>query len=232
MLSNTTKHVLECPSCQKTAVFPKQHVPTTGSMSAEKPFARVSVDVIGPFSEDQDGHKIILVFVNSFTSFTIMVPLKDLNANLNADALIWKVDNGAEFSKAVFDSQGEFLGIKISESVPHLLQSNGSVERRHRDILQNLRKLLVDFNAYDAWSKYIPYGQFLVNFSKSSITGYSPYELMFGSNFRLRTDPGKIIKTLESSTSESTYINDIRSKFTRLKKKQHAAPSSFQSFSS
>ncbi|KAL0208788.1 hypothetical protein P9112_011375 [Eukaryota sp. TZLM1-RC] len=132
-------------------------------------------------------------------------------------------DNGLEFSKAVFDALCEFLGIEVSKSVPHFSQSNDLVERRHRDFLQNLRKLLVDFNAYDAWSEYIPYVQLLINSSKSSITGYSPYELMFGSDFSPRADPGKIIETLESSTSESTYINDIQSKFARLKKKQEEA---------
>ncbi|KAL0205430.1 hypothetical protein P9112_000737 [Eukaryota sp. TZLM1-RC] len=35
--------------------------------------------------------------------------------------------------------------------------------------------------------------------------------------------PAKIIETLESSTSESTYINNIQSKFARLKKKQEEA---------
>ncbi|KAL0204841.1 hypothetical protein P9112_000148 [Eukaryota sp. TZLM1-RC] len=58
---------------------------------------------------------------------------------------------------------------------------------------------------------------------KSSITSYSPYELMFGSDFSPRADPGKILETLESSTSGSTYINDIQSKFARLKKKQEEA---------
>ncbi|KAL0218348.1 hypothetical protein P9112_004001 [Eukaryota sp. TZLM1-RC] len=46
---------------------------------------------------------------------------------------------------------------------------------------------------------------------------------MFGSNSSPRADPGKIVKSLESSTSESTYINDIQSKFARLKKKQDEA---------
>ncbi|KAL0214764.1 hypothetical protein P9112_006948 [Eukaryota sp. TZLM1-RC] len=235
MLSDMTKYVQECPSCQKTAAVPKLHVPTTGTLWADRPFARVNVDVIGPLPEDQDDHRYILVFVDSFTRFTIIVPLKELNANLTSDALIWKVcaifgipfivhsDNGPKFSKAVFDALCEILGIEVSKSVPHFSQSNGLVELRHRDILQNLRKLLVDCNAYDAWSEYIPYVQLLINSSKGSITGYSPYVLMFGSDFSPKADPGKIIETLESSTFESTYINDIQSKFARLKKKQEEA---------
>ncbi|KAL0220074.1 hypothetical protein P9112_005727 [Eukaryota sp. TZLM1-RC] len=75
-------------------------------------------------------------------------------------------DNGPEFSKAVFDALCEFLNIEVSKFVPHFSQSNGLVERRHRDILQNLRKLIVDFNAYDAWSEFIPYLQLLINSSR------------------------------------------------------------------
>ncbi|KAL0205355.1 hypothetical protein P9112_000662 [Eukaryota sp. TZLM1-RC] len=49
MLSDITKHIQECPSCQKTAAVPKLHVPTTGSSWADRPFARVNV--IGPLQK-------------------------------------------------------------------------------------------------------------------------------------------------------------------------------------
>ncbi|KAL0215699.1 hypothetical protein P9112_007883 [Eukaryota sp. TZLM1-RC] len=202
MLSNKSKHVLECFLCQKTAVVPKLHVPTTGSLWADRPFARVNVDVIGPLPEDQDGHKYIVVFVDSFTRFTLIVPFNKLNATLTADALILKAcvifvkpflvhsDNGPEFSKAVFNALCQFLGIEVSKSVPHFSQSNGLVERRNRDIFQNPRKLLVDFNAYNTWSEYFPYVQLFINSSKSSIPAYTPDELIF-SDFSPKLTPTK-----------------------------------------
>ncbi|KAL0204907.1 hypothetical protein P9112_000214 [Eukaryota sp. TZLM1-RC] len=235
MLTDMNKHVQECPSCQKTKPVPKLHVPPTGSLWADRPFARVNADVIGPLPEDQEGYKYILVFIDSFSRFTIIVPLKEINANLTADALIWKVcaifgipfqihsDNGPEFSKAVFDELSKFLGIEVSKSIPRFSQSNGLVERRHRDILQNLRKLLVDFNAYDVWSEYLPYVQLLINSSKSSITNHTPYQVIFGSDVSPRSDPGKILEIIESSTSESSFIQEIQSKFRRLKEKQEKA---------
>ncbi|KAL0224218.1 hypothetical protein P9112_003608 [Eukaryota sp. TZLM1-RC] len=168
MLTDMNKHVQECPSCQKTKPVPKLHVPPTGSLWADRPFARVNADVIGPLPEDQEGYKYILVFIDSFSRFTIIVPLKKINANLTADALIWKVcaifgipfqihsDNGPEFSKAVFDELSKFLGIEVSKSIP-------------------------------------------------------------------RSDPGKILEIIESSTSESSFIQEIQSKFRRLKEKQEKA---------
>ncbi|KAL0207306.1 hypothetical protein P9112_011934 [Eukaryota sp. TZLM1-RC] len=72
-------------------------------------------------------------------------------------------------------------------------------------------------------SEYILYVQLLIDSSKGSVTGYSLYELMFGADFSPRAISAKYIQTLESSTSESTYINDIQSKLARLKKKQEEA---------
>ncbi|KAL0205134.1 hypothetical protein P9112_000441 [Eukaryota sp. TZLM1-RC] len=93
-------------------------------------------------------------------------------------------------------------------------------ERRHRDILQNLRKLLGDFNAYDVWSEYLPHVQSLINSSKSSITNQITYQLIFGSYVSSRSDPGKILEIIESEMSETTYIQEIQSKFRRLKERQ------------
>ncbi|KAL0206925.1 hypothetical protein P9112_012636 [Eukaryota sp. TZLM1-RC] len=235
MLTDKNKHVQDCPSCQKTKPVSKLHVPPTGSLWADRPFARVNADIIGPLPEDKEGYKYILVFIDSFSRFTIIVPLKKINVNLTADALNYKVcaifgipfqihsDNGPEFSKAVFDELSKFLGIEVSKSIPRFSQSNGLVERRHRDILQNLRKLLVDFNAYDVWSEYLPYVQLLINSFKSSITNHTPYQVIFGSDVSPKSDPGKILEIIESSTSESTFIQEIQSKFRRLKEKQEKA---------
>ncbi|KAL0223127.1 hypothetical protein P9112_002517 [Eukaryota sp. TZLM1-RC] len=154
--------VPKCPSCQKTAAVSKLHVPTDDLLWADKSFAKVNIDVIVSLYEDQDGYKYILVSVNSFSRSTIIAPLKKINANLSAEAFIWKIcaifgipfvvysDNGPEYLKAVFDSLCEFLGMEVSNSAPHLCQFNGVVERRHRDFLYNLRKLVVDSDAYDA----------------------------------------------------------------------------------
>ncbi|KAL0218541.1 hypothetical protein P9112_004194 [Eukaryota sp. TZLM1-RC] len=195
------------PSCQKTKPVPKLHVPQPVHCGLTDLFARVNADVIGPLPEDQEGYKYILVFIDSFSRFTIIVPLKEINANLTADALIWKVC-------AIFE---------VSKSIPRFSQSNGLVERRHRDILQNLRKLLVDFNAYDVWSEYLPYVQLLINSSKSSITNHTPYQVIFGSDVSPRSDPGKILEIIESSTSESSFIQEIQSKFRRLKRNKKKA---------
>ncbi|KAL0215434.1 hypothetical protein P9112_007618 [Eukaryota sp. TZLM1-RC] len=129
MTDDMKNHVRSCPSCQKTAPVPKTNTPSTGSLWADKPFARLNVDTIGPLPSDQEANKYILVFVDSFTGYTILVPLKESNARLTADALIWSVraifgipysihsDNGPEFATNVFKSLCEFLSIDVTNGV-------------------------------------------------------------------------------------------------------------------
>ncbi|KAL0214269.1 hypothetical protein P9112_006453 [Eukaryota sp. TZLM1-RC] len=164
MRKNLINHVKTCPTCQKTAPVKRSKTPYTGSLWADRPFARLNVDTIGPLNSDNEGNKYLLVFVDSFNGYTILVPLKELNALETADALIWNVcaifsipmlihsDNGPEFANETFKIVCNRLAIEMSNSIPHYSKSNGLVERKHRDVLQCLRKLLIDFDFHRNWS--------------------------------------------------------------------------------
>ncbi|KAL0212406.1 hypothetical protein RCL1_006032 [Eukaryota sp. TZLM3-RCL] len=235
MVTDMEDHVRRCPACQKTAPIPSLKVPLSGSLWADRPFSRLNVDTIGPLPKDIQDHQFVLVFVDSFTRYTILVPLKKLNALETAYALVWNVcaifgiplcihsDNGPEFANAVFRGVCDQLAIEYSNSIPHYSQSNGLVERRHRDILQSLRKLLIDFNDYDNWATYIPVVQLLINAEASSATGHTPYELMFGSSFSSRSDPTLILKAMETTNSSSSLLKEYQLKLNRILEKREEA---------
>ncbi|KAL0229085.1 hypothetical protein GEMRC1_013705 [Eukaryota sp. GEM-RC1] len=235
MKADMIKHVQQCPACQKTAPIPKKIIESTGSLWADRPFARLNVDTIGPLPKDQNGNQFLLVFVDSFTRYTILSPLEELNSREVAYRLVWDViaifgipfcihsDNGTEFANAIFEAICNLLAIEVSRSIPHFSQSNGLVERRHRDVLQSLRRLLVDFNDYDNWSTYIPTLQLQINATKSSITGHTPYELMFGSDISPGADPSGLLDAVEKSTKNVSFIDDIKMKLERLTKKREEA---------
>ncbi|KAL0212094.1 hypothetical protein RCL1_005720 [Eukaryota sp. TZLM3-RCL] len=235
MVTDMEDHVRRCPACQKTAPIPSLKVPSSGSLWADRPFSRLNVDTIGPLPKDIQDHQFVLVFVDSFTRYTILVPLKKLNALETAYALVWNVcaifgiplcihsDNGPEFANAVFRGVCDQLAIEYSNSIPHYSQSNGLVERRHRDILQSLRKLLIDFNDYDNWATYIPVVQLLINAEASSATGHTPYELMFGSSFSSRSDPTLILKAMETTNSSSSLLKEYQLKLNRILEKREEA---------
>ncbi|KAL0231579.1 hypothetical protein GEMRC1_010983 [Eukaryota sp. GEM-RC1] len=133
------------------------------------------------------------------------------------------IDNGTEFANAIFEAICNLLAIEVSRSIPHFSQSNGLVERRHRDVLQSLRRLLVDFNDYDNWSTYIPTVQLQINATKSSITGHTPYELMFGCDISPGADPSSLLDAVEKSTKNVPFIDDIKTKLERLTKQREEA---------
>ncbi|KAL0231601.1 hypothetical protein GEMRC1_011005 [Eukaryota sp. GEM-RC1] len=124
----------------------------------------------------------------------------------------------APVAKRTRSSKGE-----KNRSIPHFSQSNGLVERRHRDVLQSLRRLLVDFNDYDNWSTYIPTVQLQINATKSSITGHTPYELMFGCDISPGADPSSLLDAVEKSTKNVPFIDDIKTKLERLTKQREEA---------
>ncbi|KAL0224190.1 hypothetical protein P9112_003580 [Eukaryota sp. TZLM1-RC] len=160
MRKDLINYVKSCPTCQKTAPVKRSKTPSTGSLWADRPSARLNVDTNGPLNTDNEGNKYLLVFVDSFTGYTILFPLKELNVLKTADALIWNVcaffgmpmlihsDNGPEFANETVKKVCNRLAIEMSNSIPHYSESNGHAERKHRDVLQCLRKLLIDFNDY------------------------------------------------------------------------------------
>ncbi|KAL0212285.1 hypothetical protein RCL1_005911 [Eukaryota sp. TZLM3-RCL] len=235
MITDMSRHVQCCPSCQKTSPVRKPNILFTGTLWSDRAFSSVHVDTIGPLPKDQQNFSFVLVFVDSFTRYTILVPLTKLNAQESAYALVWNVcaifgiplaihfDNGPEFANAIFRGLCDILAIESSNSVPHYSQSNGLVKRRHRDILQNLRKLLIDFNDYDNWSSYIPLVQLLTNAAPHAATGHTPYELMFGSAFSPRSDPSCILKAISSVESKGTFLQEYKLKLDRINKKREEA---------
>ncbi|KAL0227938.1 hypothetical protein RCL1_004081 [Eukaryota sp. TZLM3-RCL] len=121
MIKDMEHHVRKCPACQKTANVPKLKVPPSGTLWADRPFSRLSVDTIGPLPTDIQSRAFVLVFIDSFTRYTILVPLEKLNAQEAAYALVWNVcaifgiplsihsDNGPEFGLQPPRSRGFFI---------------------------------------------------------------------------------------------------------------------------
>ncbi|KAL0210211.1 hypothetical protein P9112_010295 [Eukaryota sp. TZLM1-RC] len=228
MRKDLIKHIERCPTCQNNAPVKQSKTPSTGSLWANRPFARLNVDTIGPLNKDNNDNKYLLGFVDSFTRYTILVPLKELNSLEVADALIWNVcaifgipmsihsDNDPEFANEIFKLLCQRMSIEMSKSIPYHSESNGLVERKHRDVIQCIRKLLIDYNDYDSWSTYLPITQLLKNSTKSRITNHTPYELMFGSSISPRSDPANILGGIFDFESNVPLLQDLKFKNERL----------------
>ncbi|KAL0207201.1 hypothetical protein P9112_011829 [Eukaryota sp. TZLM1-RC] len=59
----------------------KNNIPTTGSLnSVKRPFEYLHCDTIGSLFVDSYGNKYVLHFVDTFSKFSILVPVTDITA--------------------------------------------------------------------------------------------------------------------------------------------------------
>ena len=87
---DVTRFCKSCDVCQKTVSkgsVPK--VPLEEMPLIDKPFKRVAIDLVGPISPpSEDGHRYILTLVDFSTRYPEAVPLKNIDTETVAEALV------------------------------------------------------------------------------------------------------------------------------------------------
>ena len=87
---DVTRFCKSCDVCQKTVSkgsVPK--VPLEKMPLIDKPFKRVAIDLVGPISPpSEEGHRYILTLVDFSTRYPEAVPLKKIDTETVAEALV------------------------------------------------------------------------------------------------------------------------------------------------
>ena len=90
ILGDVTRYCKSCDVCQKTVnkgSVPK--VPLEKMPLIDKPFKRVAIDLVGPFGPpSKDDHRYILTLVDFATRYPEAVPLKNIDTETVAEALV------------------------------------------------------------------------------------------------------------------------------------------------
>ena len=95
-------------------------------------------------------------------------------------------DQGTEFCGKVIAAMCSLLGIEKIRTTPYHPQTNGSAERVHQTLQRMIGKL--DPEKRRKWPAHIGSIIIAYNSTRSLVTGYSPYYLMFGRRPRLPID--------------------------------------------
>ena len=158
------------------------------SVHANLPGDHYQID-LAQFVKSIDGYVYCLLCVDVFTGFIMLKPLIDKSAASVANAL-WQIfsvigvpkilqsDNGSEFKNEVINALTRILGIPhrfISEYNP---RADGKVERAVRTVKVTVMKLLHGATIY--WPYHLPFVQYSYNDKISSLTGSTPFSLMYG----------------------------------------------------
>ena len=143
-----------CPQCQRGSDYGHQPK-TTGTIESKGPWDTLSVDIVGPLPADRR-HEFIIVFVDCYSRFTILVPASNHTADTVSDALLRHVvpyfgtprrllsDRGREFVGEVWGKLTGSLGIQRVLTSPYHPEGNSINERSHRTHEQHAPSSLVE----------------------------------------------------------------------------------------
>ena len=122
-------------------------------------------------------------------------------------------DQGTEFCNKIVDSMLNAIGIEHSVTSGYNPRTNGMTERFNRTLIESLRKH-AEMDV-ENWDKWIPYVVLSYNTRVHSVTGYSPYELLFGLKVNLFSKLSdnsveNIVLTLVNRANEVKNMQELR----------------------
>ena len=95
-------------------------------------------------------------------------------------------DQGKAFTGHLITNLCELYGVQKLRTLPYHAQTNGQVEWMNQTIIHMIGKLEQDKKA--RWSEHLPEMLSAYNGTRSAVTGYSPYFLLFGRKARMPVD--------------------------------------------
>ena len=200
-LANTLFLVIQnCGRCKQFEA--KCQIPEMGPILCTQPMELVHVDYVGMevtvATQEKPVVKNILVKVDHFTRYVQAFVTNNHTAHTTARVLYnnffsvfgfpqkLMLDQGTEFTGDVIAAMCKLLGIEKIRTMPYHPQTNGSAERVHQTLQRMIGKL--DPEKRRKWPKHIRSVLIAYNATRSQVTSYSPYFLMFGRRPQLPVD--------------------------------------------
>ena len=124
------------------------------------------------------------------------------------------LDQGTQFCGKVIAAMCSLLGIEKIRTTSYHPQTNGSTERVHQMLQHMIGKL--DPEKRKKWPTHLGSIIIAYNSTRSLVTGYSPYYLMFGRRPRLPID--LLFPTCRTQMLTRTINKYVASLYDRLRK--------------
>ena len=140
----------------------------------------------------------VMVMQDHFSKYVIAYVVKDQTACIAAETLrsgyfglfgapaYLVSDQGKAFTGHLITNLCELYGVQKLRTSPYHAQTNGQVERMNQTIIHMIGKLEQDKKA--RWSEHLLEMLSAYNGTRSVVTGYSPYFLLFGRKARMPVD--------------------------------------------
>ena len=190
------------------------------------PFKRVAVDLIGPITSASDkGHRYVLTLVDYATRYPEAVPLKNIDTETVAEALLDLYsrvgileevlsDLGTQFVSECMQEVSRLLSIRRLATTLYYPICNCLTEKFNGTLKKILRRLCIE--QPKQWYRFINPLLFAYREVPQAPTGFSPFELLYGRTVR---GAMTILNELWTGESESTEIKTSYQYMLELRKR-------------
>ena len=193
------RYLCGCLICQRTKPCTKKlAAPLVPNDVPDGPWETIAWDMIGPLPVS-DGNNAILVTVDLYSkgvkfegTQTELTSEGSANFMLNQvyqeEGLPLKIicDHGPQFVAAFMKEFFRLVGIKGNPSTAYHPQTDGQTERMNREIKRYLCAF-IDYHQGN-WTRWLPTGEFTLNNSLASATGFLPFKVNKGRDPRTFPD--------------------------------------------
>ena len=216
----------KCSHCRKYEAAPP--VAPMKPLTCSGPGELLHVDFTSietvPLKEEPVIHNV-LVLHDHFSKYVVTYVVKDQTARTTTETLrigyfglfgapaYLVSDQGKAFKGHVITHLCELYGVQKLRTSPYHAQTNGQVECMNQMIIRMIGKLEEDKKA--CWSKHLPELLMAYNATRSAVTRYSPYYLLFGRRPRIPVD--YLFPTLHDSPHQTKMEVSVAAMQKRLK---------------
>ena len=162
-------------------------------------FGRYHLDFLGPLQPSvPDKYRYVAVVVEAFSSWPEAIPLRTKEAKEVAKALVHHVfsrfgapydlvtDQERTFESQLFKEVMNLYKVRKSRISAGKPSSNGKVENYIKSLTRQVTVLAAE--EPKDWPDFLPHVLHAYRAAISSVTGFSPYEIMFGRKMRVPLD--------------------------------------------
>ena len=178
----------ECEECQTSGAAPKLQNHTLRSVVTGYPFQSLSCDYVGPLPPSKNNNRYLFTVVDRFSRYLTAYPvrhndgvttlkkLEEFISNYSVPESIHS-DRGSHFLNRGVQEAAKELGINWTVT-PSYHPCSNPIERQHRTLNRLLKTASKGFQRN--WEDHLPTALFQMRTMKSTATGYTPFELVFG----------------------------------------------------
>ena len=200
MAHDLRNHIRKCGRCKKFEAIPPVAPLRPLACSGPEELLHVdftSIEETVPLHEEPVIRNI-MVMQDHFSKYVVAYVVKDQMARTATETLTngyfglfgaptyLVSDQGKAFTGHLISNLCELYGVQKLRTSPYHAQTNGQVERMNQTIIRMISKLEEDKKAH--WSEHLPEMLAAYNGTRSAVTGYSPYFLLFGRKSRMPVD--------------------------------------------